>query len=320
MWKRLRFWWQVLAQSATGFMDDCALRLSAALSYYSVFSLAPLLVLAIWAGGWLFGEKAARGEVSDQLKHYMGLSAANAVEGMINSAAVHGTSATTALIGFATLLLGASGVFGQLKDALNTIWRMKAKPGRGVAAFIRDRLLSFGIVLAIGFLLLISLLVTTLLAGFTQYTRARIPVPDVAWAGVNLLISLCVSGALFATIFKILPDVRIPWRTVAIGSLATAVFFEIGKFGLAFYLGRESTASTFGAAGSVVLVLLWVYYAAAILLFGAEITRAYAQLSGVPILPGPFAEPVEPAQRAREGMEPAHESIQPLSRGQPIGR
>jgi membrane protein len=315
MMRRLRFLWQVLAESANGFLDDCALRLSAALSYYSVFSLAPLLVLAITLGGWIFGEQAARGQVSQQLRHYMGDKAADGVESMMAGASLHGHSATAVVIGIVTLLLGASGVFGQLKDALNTIWRMKTKSGRGVAAFIRDRLLSFGLVLAIGFLLLISLLVTTLLAGFTQYTRAHLPVPDFAWGGVNLLVSLCVSTALFATIFKILPDARIPWKTVAAGSFATAIFFEIGKFGLAFYLGRESTVSMFGAAGSVILVLLWVYYAAAILLFGAEITRAYARLSGAAILPSPFAEPVEPEQRVREGMAPAHESIHPLANG-----
>jgi membrane protein len=301
-------------------MENCALRLSAALSYYSVFSLAPLLILAIGLGGQIFGEKAARGQISEQLRYYMGQPAANAVEGLIESAASYDGKGIAAAVGFVTLLIGASGVFGQLKDALNTVWGVKAKPGRSVAAFFRDRLLSFGMVLAIGFLLLVSLLVTTLLAAFTQYTRTRLPIPNFAWAGLDILASLFFSAVLFGAIFKILPDVRVPWRTVTVGSLATAILFEAGKFGLALYLGRQSTASPFGAAGSIVLVLLWVYYAAAILLFGAEITRAFARLTGEAVTPSPFAEPIDGQARAAEGMEPTRESIQPPAGGASISR
>ena len=291
-----RFVWRLLVESANGFMNNCALRLSAALSYYSVFSLAPLLILAMSLGGRIFGEQAARGQVSEQLRYYMGQPAANAVEGMIESAAMHGGGGLAAIVGFVTLLLGASGVFGQLKDALNTVWGVKTKAGRSVMAFIRDRLLSFGMVLAIGFLLMVSLLVTTMLAAFTDYTRARLPIPDFTWAGLNLLVSLLFSAALFGAIFKILPDVKVPWRTVVVGSIATGILFEAGKFGLAFYLGRQSTTSP----------------------FGAEITRAFARLTGEPVEPTAFAEPVEGPVRAAEGMEPARESIQPPARGESI--
>lgn len=299
------FLWRLLKDSANGFVDNCALRLSAALSYYSVFSLAPLLILAIGLASMIFGDEAVRGEVSTQLRNYMGPTAAKGVEGMIESTTLRNDGWTATVIGCVMLLIGASGVFGQLKDALNTIWEVKTKPGRGLAAFIRDRLLSFGMIVVIGFLLLISLLVTTVLASVTQYTRAYVPVPDAAWSVVNIVISLLVSSALFGAIFKILPDVRVPWRTVVVGSVATAALFELGKFGLAFYLGRESTASPFGTAGSVVLVLLWVYYAAAILLFGAELTRAFARQTGVKIELGKFAEPMTARELRKEGMQAA---------------
>jgi membrane protein len=299
-----RFLWALLKDSANGFVDNCALRLSAALSYYSVFSLAPLLILAIGLASMMFDDQVVRGQVSLQLKNYMGTTAARGVEGMIESTRLRGDGWTATVVGCVALLIGASGVFGQLKDALNTIWEVKTKPGRGLAAFMRDRLLSFGMILVIGFLLLVSLLVTTLLASVTQYTRVHIDVPDAVWSIVNLTVSLLVSSVLFAAIFKILPDVRVPWRTVSVGAVATAILFELGKFGLAFYLGRESTASPFGAAGSVVLVLLWVYYAAAILLFGAELTRAFARQTGTRIELGRFAEPITAREQTKEGLQP----------------
>lgn len=297
------FAWRILRDTANAFMDDCALRLSAALSYYSVFSLAPLLVIAIGIAGAVFGEDAVRGQLDGQLRQYVGAQAAAAVQSMIQSAGKEGKGPWAAVLGFSVLLIGASGVFGQLKDALNTIWKVKAKAGAGFRGFIRDRVLSFGMVLVIGFLLLMSLLVTTMLAAFSQYTRAYVPVPDALWTPVNLGVSMLVSAALFASIFKVLPDVRVPWRTVGLGAFVTAILFEVGKFLLAFYLGRESTASSYGAAGSVILVLLWVYYAAAIMLFGAEFTRIYARATDTQIKPSRFAEPVTPETRAREGME-----------------
>ncbi len=297
-----RLLWLTLKDGANGFMDHCALRLSAALSYYSVFSLAPLLVLAIGLSSLIFGQDAVRGQVSQQLRIYMGWTAADGVETLLKSTTLRGDGMMATVVGGVVLLIGASGVFGQLKDALNTIWGVKARAGRGLANFIRDRILSFGIILVIGFLLLVSLVITTLLASFSTYTRGIVPVPDMVWGGLNLGVALVISTMLFAAIFKVLPDVHIPWRTVMVGSAATAVLFELGKFALAFYLGRESTASMFGAAGSVVLVLLWVYYASAILLFGAELTRAYAIHTGVKIAPVTFAEPITDGAKKREGM------------------
>lgn len=294
--------WTIARDSAVGFVDSCALRLSAALAYYSVFSLAPLLMLAIGLSSVIFGEEAVRGEVSEHLRAYMGWSAAEGVEAMLKSTTIRGDGMLAVTTGCVTLLIGASGVFGQLKDALNTIWEVKAKAGKGFAAFIRDRLLAFGIVLVIGFLLLVSLVASTLLSSLSDYTQSRVPVPEVLWSSFNMGISLLVSITLFAAIFKILPDVRIPWRTVAVGAGVTGILFELGKFGLAFYLGRESTVSTFGAAGSIVLVLLWVYYASAILLFGAHLTKAYARHTNAPISIRSFAQPISTVERKMEGM------------------
>jgi membrane protein len=297
-----RLVWAVIREGANGFVDNCALRLSAALAYYSIFSLAPLLVLAMGLASLFFDEQAVRGRVADELRMYMGWSAAEGVEGLLRGMSLRGESWTAVTVGCVALLFGASGVFGQLKDALNTIWEVKAKPGLGVGDFIRDRLLSFGMVLVIGFLLLVSLVVTTVIAAITASTRAYLPVPDVVWTVANLIVSAGVSTVLFGAIFKILPDVHMAWRTVVMGSVVTAVLFEIGKFGLAFYLGRESTASSFGAAGSIILVLLWVYYAAAILLFGAELTRAYARQTDTRVSLNRFAKPISAAKREKEGV------------------
>jgi membrane protein len=270
-----------------------------------VFSIAPLLILAVGVGSVVFGEEAARGQVSQQLRLYMGSAAAQGVEGMLEGAKMQGQGWVAIGVGSITLLLGASGVFGQMKDALNTIWEVRAMPGRSVAIFLRDRLLSFGMILVIGFLFLVSLVVTAVLASLSAYTLHRIPVPGGVWGLVNFAISLVVSTGLFSAIFRILPDVRIPWRTVVAGACCTAVLFECGKFGIAFYLGRVGAASAFGAAGSVVLVLLWVYYAAAIFLFGAELTRAYARQTGAPIILGRYAESLTDAALATQGTKRA---------------
>jgi membrane protein len=296
------FAWHLLRDTATAFMDNCALRLAAALSYYAVFSLAPLLIIAMGIAGAVFGADAVRGQLDDQLRGYLGAQAAESVQSMIKSAGQKGDGPMAAAIGFGVLLLGASGVFGQLKDALNTIWEVKARAGTGVMGFIHDRVLSFGMVLVIGLLLLMSLVVTTVLAAVSHYLQNLLPVPDAAWALVNLVVSMSVSTVLFAAIFKVLPDVEIPWRTVGVGALVTALLFEVGKFLLAFYLSRESTSSSYGAAGSVILILLWIYYAAAILLFGAEFTRIYARATRTEIPLGRFAAPATQATREQEGM------------------
>ena len=296
---------KLLKATATSWMEDNALRLSAALAYYSIFSIAPLLIIAISVAGLVLGEEAVRGQLDDQLKDYIGAQAAAGVQSMVQSASKKSDGWLGAIIGFVTLMLGASGVFGQLKDALNTIWEVKAKGGAGVWGFIRARLLNFGMVLVIGFLLLTSLLMTTALAALNGYFESLVGLPPFVGAVLAFLLSFGVVTTLFAFIFKVLPDAKIEWQHVWIGAVVTALLFELGKFGLGFYLGRESTASSFGAAGSVVLLLLWVYYASCILLFGAEFTQVYARETGHDIQPAPGAISVTAAERAQQGLTPA---------------
>lgn len=289
-------------------MEDSALRLSAALAYYSIFSIAPLLVISISVAGLALGQEAVRGQLGPLLQSYIGAQAADAVQSMIQSASKPSEGWLGAVVGFVTLLLGASGVFGQLKDALNTIWEVKLVRTGGVTGFIRDRLLNFGMVLIIGFLLLISLLLGTALTAVTGYLRSIVGLPPFLGVALGLFISFVVAVILFAAIFKILPDAKIEWRYVWTGAVVTALLFEIGKFGLSFYLGRESTSSSFGAAGSVVLLLLWVYYASCILLFGAEFTQVYARELGHGIQPAPGAVPVTEEARAQQGILPSSDS------------
>lgn len=283
-------------------MQDNALRLSAAIAYYSIFSLAPLLIIAVSVAGLVLGDDAVKGQLDTQLSSYVGPQAAAALQSMIQSAAKPQEGVIGTIVGFATMLLGASGVFGQLKDALNTIWEVKPVAGRGVVSYLRDRLLSFGMVLVIGFLLLSSLALSTALAALSKSVESWIGLPPFAGAILGMLVSAAVVTTLFAFIFRVLPDAEIEWRHVWLGSALTAVLFEIGKVGLSFYLGRQGTASSFGAAGSIVLLLLWVYYSSGILLFGAEFTRVYALACGETVLPAANAVPVTAETRAQEGL------------------
>ncbi len=306
--------YKLLKGTVDAWMDDNALRLSAALAYYSIFSIAPLLIIAISIAGLVLGDDAVRGHLEVELRSYVGAQAAEAVQTMVKSASKPADGWIGATVGFLTLMLGASGVFAQLKDALNTIWEVKELGGFGVWSFLRTRLLNFGMVLVIGFLLLTSLMLNTALAALSGYLKQWIGLPPVAGMLIGSLASLVVVTLLFAFIFKVLPDAEIKWRNVWIGAGVTALLFELGKFGLGFYLGRASTASSYGAAGSVVLLLLWVYYASAILLFGAEFTRIYAHETGHEIKPVQNA--VSVATRT-ENQPPATVRVTDLSPSRP---
>jgi membrane protein len=295
---------KIFRDTVSEWMDDKAFRLSAALAYYSIFSLAPLLVIAVSIGGTIFGEEAVRGQLQDQISGLVGSQGAQTIQSMVKSASNPKDSFFAGLIGWSILLIGAGGVFGQLKDALNTIWEVKPKPGRAVWRVIKERFLSFTMVLGTGFLLLVSLVITTSLAAFTKRVELAFPMSTLFWMGLNFLVSFSVVTLLFAMIFKILPDVKIRWSDVWIGPATTALLFDIGKFLLGFYLGRESMASSYGAAGAVVIILLWVYYASLILLFGAEFTQVYARARGRKMLPKAHAMLMTPEERTREGIEP----------------
>ncbi len=256
-------------QTVSEFSSDKVPRLGAALAYYTIFSLAPLLLIAIAIAGLAFGEEAARNQVFAQLKGVLGPLAAKAVQEMVENAAKPASGAMATVIGIVTLIFGASGVFGQLKEALNTIWDVKPKKTPGILGFIKQRFLSAAMVLGMGFLLLVSLVIDAAIA-------AIVPHGAVVWEALQLIVLLGVVTVLFAAIFRFLPDLKIEWRDVWLGAFLTALLFVIGKFALGLYLGKSAVASTYGAAGSLVVLLLWVYYSAQILLFGAEFTQVYA--------------------------------------------
>lgn len=285
-----RGWLKLFRDAFRGWSEDKALRLSAALAYYSVFSIAPLLVITIAIAGLVLDDEAATGKVYDAMKGYVGGQAAAGVQAMVESASKPKSGIIATVVGTVTLLLGASGVLGQLKDALNTIWEVEVKKGIGMTFFIRSKFLNFGMVLVIGLLLLVSLLLSSFLSSLNQSFEQILTLPAWVWTILASLVSLSVVATLFAMLFKFLPDASIRWRDVWIGALITALLFELGKFALGWYLGRESTADAYGSAGSVVLLILWVYYASCILLFGAEFTQVYAAATGHVIKPSPFAQ------------------------------
>ncbi len=285
------------------------MRLAAALAYYAIFSIGPLLFVLVAIAGWIFGDEAVRGQIQGQISGMVGDDAAKTIESMM-AAKKLGTSPITTVLAVITLAIGASGVFGQLQDALNTIWEVKAKPGLGIWAFLRDRFLSMSMVLGLGFLLLISMVLTTAVQALVSRGGQLLPIPDAATAILSAVISFIVVALLFAMIYKFLPDVKLGWGDVMVGALVTAGLFTGGKFLLGWYLGREGTASSYGAAGSVVVILLWIYYSSIILLFGAEFTQAYALKRGHKLEPSKYAVPVTQEARAQEGI-PKPESVEP---------
>ena len=296
--------WRFLKQTFSDWSEDKAPRLAAALAYYTMFSLAPLLIIAIGIAGLVFGDEAARGEIVTQVRGLVGQSGAEAIEAMIQNASRRDAGIAATLVGLGALLFGAAGLFGQLQDALNTIWEVKPKPRSGIVALIRERLMSFGIVIIVAFLLVASLLVSAFIAGASKYMSGVLPGSDAAWQVVELLVSVGVMSGVFALMFKYLPDAVISWRDVGVGALITAVLFTIGKFLIGLYLGRSSVSSAFGAGGSVVIVMVWVYYTAQIILFGAEFTQVWANERGSRVVPTPNAEPVTREARAQQGMTP----------------
>jgi membrane protein len=267
-------------QTIMEFSADKVPRLGAALAYYTIFSLAPLLLIVIAIAGIVFGHDAAQNKIFEQLRGVLGATTAEGVQEMVKNAAKPKSGTVATILGVATLLLGASGVFGQLKDALNTIWDVKPKEGRGVMAMVKDRFLSFAMVLGLGFLLLVSLVIDTAIAAMGKYAGDHLPGGAALWHIVELAFSFVVIAVLMAGIFRLLPDLKIEWRDVWFGAAVTSLLFVIGKFALGIYFAKSAVGSSFGAAGSLVLVLLWVYYSAQILLFGAEFTQVFARSHG----------------------------------------
>jgi membrane protein len=274
----LRAWW-----------DDDALRLGAALAYYTLFAIAPVLLVATGIAGLAFGTDTVREEIVTQLDRLVGRDGARAVQSLLEGAAQRRAGVIATIIGSIAFVLAATGAFLELQAALNTIWRVKRNPSIHFRAFLVDRLRSFGLVVAIGFLLMVSLAVTAALAAFSAWLARRSSSLPLAWSGIHAVVSLIGTTSLFALLYRILPDVRLGWRDVTTGAFVTAVLFTIGQQAIGLYLGQSSIASSYGAAGSVMLLLLWVYYSCQIVLFGAEFTRVYAHHRGPTVDPRLFA-------------------------------
>lgn len=297
-------WWTLATKTYNEWSEDRALRFSAALAYYAVFSITPVLIIAIAVAGVLFGEQAARGEILQQFSNLLGEKAAAGVQGLIQTASDKPKSALATAIGVVTLIVGASGVFGQLKDALNTIWGVRIKPGTAIRDFIRDYLVSFGMVLAVGFLLIVSLVVTTAVQAVTHYMTGVLPMSPLT-APVTELGSFALMSLLFAVIYKVLPDVQLQWRDVWTGAAVTGILFTVGKYLIGLYLATSSVASSFGAAGALILVLVWIYYSTVIFFFGAEFTKVYSRECGRGVKPSRHATFASREMQVEQGVEKA---------------
>lgn len=301
----------LLKESFQEWKEDGALSLGAALAYYTIFSLAPMLLIAISVAGLVFGREAAQGELVGQMRGLLGQQGAEAIQTMVANAGKHSSGVLGTIVGIATVLFGATGVFAQLQASLNRIWDVEAKPAKGIWGFLRTRILSFGMVLGIGFLLLVSLAISAAIAAMDTYVTGLFPGAEVVIGIVSALIGLALITLLLAMIYRFLPDVKIAWRDVWTGAVITAVLFLIGKVLIGLYLGNSSVASTYGAAGSLVILLLWIYYSSQILFFGAEITQVYAARYGSGIEPSEHAVKVKEVKVEEPERERGHRSGTP---------
>ena len=307
----------LLKETVREWREDGANRLAAALAYYTTFSLAPLLVLVIAIAGLAGGQEAAQTQTMAQVEDLLGVEGREFIEGMIESASRPETGLTATFIGAVTLLFGALGVFGELQNSLNTIWEVKPKPAKGwvdgVKRFVIKRILSFTMVLGIGFLLLASLVLSAAVSALGEYISSRWPMADF-WLGlINFIVSFLVITLLFAMIFKFLPEIKIAWKDVWLGAAVTSVLFSLGKFLIGLYLGRSEVGNTFGAAGSLAILLIWIYYSAQILFFGAEFTQVYANRYGSKIVPDPGMVKLTEQERAQKGI-PHEEKLEKAGR------
>ncbi len=273
--------WMLIKQSVASWIDDYASSMGAALAYYTLFSIAPLLLIVISIAGFFYGEDAARGAIFDQLSGLIGNEGAAAVQGLLKSVNEPTTSVFATIVGLVTLLVGATAVFGELQDALNRIWRAPALVERGaIWNLLRRRVLAFGMILGIGFLLIVSLVLSAVLAALGKWMGPAFVGWEAALQLINFVIGFATITVLFAMIYKIMPRVTIAWRDVWLGAVVTALLFSVGKFLIGLYIGKSSVASGFGAAGSLVVLLVWIYYSTQIFLLGAEFTWVYANLHG----------------------------------------
>jgi membrane protein len=300
----------ILKAAFKGFSDDLAMKYSASLAYYTVFSLAPLLLLIISLAGIVLGKDAIEGKVFAEINGIVGNEAAKQIQDMIKHLGMEGKSTISVIIGVITLIIGATTVFGEIQQSINLIWQVKPKPKKGWLKMLKDRLLSGSMIVTLGFLLLVSLALNGGLDALSEYLKQFLPAFTVTLFNIlSVLITFVVITVLFGLIFKVLPDAKISWKDVRSGAIFTAVLFMIGRLIIGFYIEKSGTSSTYGAAGSLIVILLWIYYTAAILYFGAEFTRAYADFKGKRIEPADYAVHIERKEEERDvdKVPPKHE-------------
>ncbi|HAL52714.1 MAG TPA: ribonuclease BN [Sphingobacterium sp.] len=301
---KVKTYWRILKSTVAGFLNEDSMKYSASLSYYTVFSIGPILVLMIALAGIFYGEDAIEGKVFLELRGLVGSNAAKQIQEVIQNLQLSGKSNLALLISSITLVLGATTVFGDIQNSINKIWHVRAKPKKGWLKLIQDRLLSSSLVIGLGFLLVVTLIVNGVILALTDQLQHYFPdVTVMLMDGINFALSFGIIFLLFSVIFKALPDVNIHWRTVRAGALFTSILFVLGRYLIGVYLEHSATQDTYGAAGSFVLILLWVYYTAAILYFGAINTREYATVMGIPIEPSQYAVHVETQEIERNVTE-----------------
>ncbi len=282
--------WHVIKATFSGFIDDNIVKLSGALAYFTVFSMGPMLIVIISILSFFLGEEAVTGQIYGTLQGFMGPDAAVQLQEIIKNAAVSDRGGFAATVGIITLLIGATTVFAEIQDSINTIWGIKPKPEKGWLKMIKNRFLSFSVIISLGFILLVSLAVTAVIEGFNNSLQQRFPdVAIIIFYILNYVISLAVITVIFTVIYRVLPDAEIEWKDVLPGAIVAAFLFLLGKFGVSFYISQADIGSTFGTAGSLVILLLWTYFSAIVLYLGAEFTKAYAVNFGSEIRPAHYA-------------------------------
>ncbi|MBU1374161.1 MAG: YihY/virulence factor BrkB family protein [Bacteroidetes bacterium] len=299
-----KFYTKILKEAFNAFIDDKGLKLSASLAYYTIFSLAPMLIVLLSVGGIFYGHDALQGKIFRELNDFIGNDAAMQIETTIKKLALSGKSNVAIITGIVTLLIGASGVFVEIQDSINEIWRVKAVPKKGWLKLIVNRMISLSMVASLGFLLIVSLMINSIVLAFsTELARILPEFIMVFFDAINFIITFLVLMSLFAIIYKVLPDVEIEWKNVKAGSFFTAVLFMLGKYLIGFYIALAGIGSIYGAAGTIIIIAVWVYYSAAILFFGAEFTWSYAKVKGLHIRPSKYAVSVKKIE-VEQGKKP----------------
>ena len=302
MKKRLISTFSYIKKVFKEFSADNTLKYSASLAYYTVFSIAPLLVVLTSSFGWLFGKEAIQGQIYQQLNKLIGSKAAIQIQDMIKNVHLSGNNFIGTVVSFVILFIAATSIFGEIQDSINKIWGLRIKPKKAWWKLILTRLLSFSLILSFGFIMVVSLILNALVAAFGNFIGRYINNYSVYFIQITeAILSLVVASFLFSLIFKILPDAKVKWRDVLVGGLITAIFFTLGKLGIGFYLGKSNITSLYGAAGSIIILMVWVYYSSIILYLGAEFTKVFAKLYGEKISPNEYAEWIEIEQKHVSG-------------------